>query len=76
MTREETFFLVWNSARMNESPKYRHGNKQSAKLEAERLARLSPGSRFYVLQAVSLARKVDVETVELAPPDIEDEPPF
>jgi hypothetical protein len=47
---------------------------EEAQQDAERLARLSPGEHFHVLEAVSLTQKVDVRTVELT--EEADEIPF
>ena len=44
------FWFVWcPTAR---PPQYRHETEQSAKTEAQRLARTYPGSRFVVLESV------------------------
>ena len=43
----------------------RHDTRSSAEREAERLARANPGQDFYVLQAIALIRKVDVERIAL-----------
>ncbi len=63
MNTEHKFWLVWNPAR--NAPTQRHFNRRKAQQEAERLARLSPGDQFYVLEAVSLTQKVDVSTIDL-----------
>lgn len=61
-TRE--FFVVWNPAGSN--PQHRHNTYEGAALEAKRLAKLAPGTNFYVLHALSVSRVKDpVETVEL-----------
>jgi hypothetical protein len=39
----------------------RHPSKESAKNEAERLARLNPGSEFVVLEAIATVVKQDVQ---------------
>ena len=44
-------------------PTYRHDTEQSARAEAERLARQQAGQEFYVLQAVSACVKSDVAWV-------------
>lgn len=53
------FFIVWNPQGGN--PKQRHGSPYLAIEEAKRLARLSPGQKFYV------ARVSGVAEVEPAP---------
>jgi hypothetical protein len=67
-----TFFMVWNPN--GRAPTYKHESYKAAVTEAERLSRLCPGESFYVLQAVSITKKTDVETVKLVGPD--DEIPF
>lgn len=44
------FFLVWKEN--GGAPKKRHSSLMAAKLEAERLARVYVGTRFYVLASV------------------------
>ena len=57
-TREEpAFWMVWNLC--GQMPRVSHSTLKSATIEAQRLARLSPGQRFAVLQAV--------KSFELAP---------
>ena len=41
------FWLVWN--RRGRSPVYEHESYESARREAERLAKANPGNAFYVL---------------------------
>lgn len=64
---DDTFFMAWNPSRS--APNYKHSSYQEAKREAERLSRNTPGEKFFVLQAVSLTRKVDIETKMLTQPD-------
>lgn len=66
-----TFWMVLGQG----PPVYRHATEQSARIEAERLARAHPCVPFVVLKAVAECRKSDVAWMELAirPPD---EPPF
>lgn len=57
MNNSETkFWMVWNPKR--DTPAYQHHSHEAAVSEAERLARLNPGQRFYVLEATDL-RVVD-----------------
>lgn len=44
------FWMVWAPA--GRAPTYKHHSKESAVLEAQRLAKLNPNSDFYVLKAV------------------------
>ncbi len=57
------FWMVYNP--QGGAPTYQHSSFQQAKAEAERLARMNPGQSFYVLQACGMARKVDVEWVNI-----------
>lgn len=49
----------------NGNPVYRHPSEQSARNEAQRLARINPGSTFFVLRAVAAVTVVDVQWTEL-----------
>ena len=51
--REEVHYLVFNP--MRDKPRFRHETYISAVNEAERLAKLHPGERFYVLIATGFA---------------------
>lgn len=51
MIEHTTFWFVWNPQRR--APSYKHPSKESAKTEAERLARLNPGEEFIVLESVA-----------------------
>lgn len=53
------FWMVWNP--QGTQPVHQHETEQSAIAEAERLARLNQGQRFYVLEATEL-RVVDPMT--------------
>ena len=68
----KSFFMVWNEG--NRAPTYKHESFEAARAEAERLCRIASGN-FYVLQAVSVSRKVDVETEALNRP-LDDQIPF
>ncbi len=73
----ETFWMVYGLGQRQ--PTVRHKTFASAQGEAERLARTVPGVAFYVLEAVSVSRRVDVETIRLEPGQraiTEDEIPF
>ena len=58
-----TFWLVWNPKRS--VPAIRHPTQESARVEAERLARIQPGDEFFVLSAESVSRVVSVVTERL-----------
>ncbi len=53
---------------------FMHESPSSAEDEAERLARENPGQRFYVLEAVSAFRRVEVERITFR--DEDEELPF
>lgn len=57
-----TFYMVWNEG--NRAPVCKHETYELAKTEAERLCLANTGN-FYVLQAVSVSRRVEVETEAL-----------
>ena len=42
-----------------------HESRAVAESEAERLARLNPGTPFFVLEAIACHRRVDVERISL-----------
>lgn len=58
----DTFWLVWNEA--HGAPRVKHNTSDSAKREAERLARLNPGQRFHVLESVATCERNDVTWTE------------
>lgn len=64
------FWLVWNEN--GRSPTHKHGTRQSAKAEAERLARQVRGERFVVLQAMEVCCVTEVHWMALT----DDEVPF
>lgn len=74
MDRQSPFWLVWNPQGAN--PTMRHDSREAAQSEAERLARIAPGQRFYVLAALSVTEKVDVRTTHFDIMDLIDEVPF
>ena len=51
------FWLVWNPARS--APLMKHPSQESARVEAERLARINPGQQFWVLEARGYMRTID-----------------
>lgn len=68
-SRSDLFWMVYGLGQSQ--PTVRHKTPGSAQAEAERLARLNPGIKFFVLEPVSVSVKVDVETTSLR-----DELPF
>lgn len=66
------FWLVWHED--GGEPRVRHNSKQSALNEAERLAKLTPGERFFVLKATAgvVANEPDLQRVKF----IDDPIPF
>lgn len=62
-----TFWMVKGDGPTNQ----KHRHLIDARKEAERLARMKPGEEFFVLEAVSVSRSVDVETIQMILP-----PPF
>lgn len=67
MTAQELFWMVYGLDQG--PPTYRHSSYELALAEAQRLARISPGTKFYVLRTVAVARKVDVEVAAIDAPD-------
>ena len=64
----QVFWMVWCEDGF--APTVRHNAEQSARQEAERLARKSPGQRFCVLQLIAACEKVDVVWIFDKPPGI------
>jgi len=56
----EKFWMVYGDGQR--APTEKHASFEIAKLEAERLCRNNPGIEFFVLQPVSVSKRVDVET--------------
>lgn len=54
----EPFWMVYGDGQR--APTYKHDSEASAEVEARRLARLLPGTSFYVLETVARAIKPDV----------------
>lgn len=59
----DTFWVVWQPNTGN--PTVRHASEMEAQREAHRLAEFNPGREFYVLQALTVSRKVSVVTERL-----------
>ena len=58
MDQSKFFWMVYGDSQG--APTYKHLSPLEARREAERLARLNPGVKFYVLAAVGCAHKIDV----------------
>lgn len=52
----ERFWMVWNDSPFGRTPTFKHLTLEAAKQEAERLAKLNPGTRFWVLRAQGFMR--------------------
>jgi hypothetical protein len=61
---EAKFWIVMSAANGPSPRPYRHERKFSARIEAERLARMH-GGKFYVLEAITATERKDIETVVL-----------
>lgn len=61
---EQAYFVVYNP-NSSKPPQVRHADFGAAKAEAERLAGIHAGERFYILQAVGYAKKTSVDYVQL-----------
>lgn len=57
--RAPPFYLVWHED--GGEPRQKHADQHLAEREAERLARVNPGDRFYVLAPVAAIRRSDIE---------------
>ena len=64
------FWMVW--CEDGHPPKFMHKNETSAEMEAERLAKLKPGQKFWVLAPAScfVERRVSVERFDLTDRDV------
>ncbi len=61
--RSARFWLVWNPNGRN--PQFMHANFDSVRLEAQRLARLNPGQRFYMVEVIGYAEVQDPLKTEI-----------
>lgn len=61
----ECFWMVMSDVIDRAAPRVRHSRYDIAVNEARRLAKLSPGERFYVLATVGSARTADPVTYEV-----------
>ncbi len=59
------FWMVWGIH--SGPPTFQHQSEESARNEAERLARLNPGKQFVVLESVAAYTKTDVAVTDLRP---------
>ena len=60
--KRRAFWLVWNP--QGHAPTRQHDTRDSAKREAERLARANRGQRFIVLQSMSECVVDEVQHIE------------
>ncbi|HEU4986888.1 MAG TPA: hypothetical protein VFT89_07465 [Rhizobiaceae bacterium] len=58
-SRQERFWMIYGMGQR--PPTIRHESFESARSEAQRLARMVPGVRFFILETVAAAEKVDVQ---------------
>lgn len=70
----ESKWFVWNPR--GNVPSFEHSTEYEAKTEAERLARLNPGTRFLVLRSVGEVTKTDVTWTHHDPRPEQLEVPF
>ena len=66
--QRKTFWMVLG----NGTPTFRHYSEQQARIEAERLARMNPGSAFTVLESIATVVKSDLSW-SLHHPDAQDD---
>lgn len=59
----DQFWMVWNPNR--NPPMFMHATEVAAEAEAERLAKLNPGERFFVLEAIGLRVVDNMQRVDL-----------
>lgn len=67
---KRAFWIVWNPGGVN--PTHRHDTETGAISEAERLARLHPGTTFFVLQSTALRAVDSMQRVRLVPGAIDE----
>ena len=60
---QERFWMVYGERQG--APTVRHKSIESARAEAERLARSAPGIRFFILEPIGAVEKVDVQFTDL-----------
>ena len=66
------FWMVLGSG----EPRYRHSSMASASREAERLAVANPGISFFVLEAIAVVVKGEINWSKLEPANPEEDVPF
>lgn len=71
---EQPFWMVYGNYRG--PPTFKHMTREGAETEAKRLARMDPDTKFYVLETVSVAEKIDVRVTRIMRRDTDDGIPF
>ncbi len=66
--RSEPFWMIYGLGKS--APSFIHDTYESAVAEAERLARVDPGTHFYILCTTGCAVKSDVEFRRIDPDGI------
>lgn len=75
MEEQKPFWMVYGAGQR--APEYRHDTRESAENEAKRLARFNPGIRFFVLETIAVAEKIEVQFTRIMRREInKDEIPF
>lgn len=62
--KQKSFWMVWNWNAGGFPPRCKHDTRQSAEIEAERLARECRGNTFVVLEAVCARRADDLIRID------------
>lgn len=65
---DDAFWMVYGEGRS--APTIKHGTEGIAIAEAERLARMSPGTAFFVLRAVEMRQVDNMKRVKLCVDEI------
>jgi len=52
------FWMVWNEG--NRDPRLKHATEEAARVETERLARMNPLQKFYLLAAIDCCQVNDI----------------
>ncbi len=65
----DKFWMVWKEN--DRDPRFKHPTETEARLEAERLARMNPGIRFYILESIDACKMHDIVWANKPPMDSE-----